>query len=48
MVAAYLGYEPKTKQAGELHEAAEFMPVNTLNKAEFDDLLKQHGLPTGE
>lgn len=48
MVAAYLGIEPKERQSGELHEAAEFIPVNTMNKAEFDDLLKQHGLPVGE
>lgn len=50
LVAAYIGYEPKAKstETDSLHEAAEFIPVNTLNKSEFDDLLRQHGLPTGE
>jgi len=51
MVAAYLGFEPtgmSTTDAGSLEQAAEFIPVNTLTKTEFDDLLRQHGLPTRE
>lgn len=45
-----MGYEQKAKttETDSLQEAAEFIPVNTLNKSEFDDLLRQHGLPTGE
>lgn len=50
MVAAYLGVEPATHpaNAGSIEEAAEFIPVATVSKDEFDELLKQHGLPTGE
>lgn len=51
MVAAYLGIEPTgttTTDAGSLEQAAEFIPVNTINKTDFDDLLRRHGLPTGE
>lgn len=50
MVAAYLGIEPvgQEENTDSLERAAEFIPVNTLNKTEFDNLLKQHGLPTGE
>lgn len=50
MVAAYLGIEPshKTEVAESIDQAAEFIPVETLSKEAFDDLLKKHGLPTGD
>lgn len=59
MVAAYLGVEPASKHIpadgdevsayGEsIEEAAEFMPVASLGKEEFDGLLEQFGLPIGK
>ena len=42
-----MGYEPKTNSAS-IEDAAEFVPVNTVTKTEFDDILKQHGLPVGK
>lgn len=59
MVAAYLGIEPASKRNAAhgddspttdsaIEEAAEFIPVATIDKEEFDGLLKQFGLPTGK
>jgi hypothetical protein len=47
LVAGYMGYEPKTNSAS-IEDAAEFVPVNPVTKTEFDDILKQHGLPVGK
>lgn len=47
LVAGYMGYEPK-QNATSLEEAAEYVPVNTVTAEEFEDILKQHGLPTGK
>ena len=48
MVAAYLGIESSSEPAGSVEDAAEFIPVETISKSEFDDLLKKHGLPVKE
>lgn len=46
LVAGYMGYKPTER--GSIEDAAEFVPVNTVTETEFDDILKQHGLPTGK
>ncbi|WP_157870564.1 hypothetical protein [Azospira oryzae] len=50
MVAAFFGIEPTTaaEKTQSIEQAAEFIPVETLSEADFDALLRQHGLPTGE
>lgn len=45
-VASYLG-AIKQPAVADIEEASSYMPVNRVSEAEFDELLKQHGLPTG-
>jgi hypothetical protein len=45
MIASYFGIGDKKTSSQNIEEASEFVPVETVAKAEFDSLLGELGLP---